>query len=273
MSRRGNLKIADRQKVALTVVYFVDNGKTSTAVFSVRAALLVAMSLVLLMLWSVGSTVFLVGQSKRLEKLSSDVSDSLSQLFLYQGKYEGHYSQEKVQETPKGTGSGLAVIKDSRSSISSHSDTDQPSLVDPYPLKSGQEKSEEQKSENSRVVAVRETKIEFKGEIATVKFSLQNRKGKGKAEGYIWGLAKFGRRDGPTLEIAAPAGIRLGADFRAENVEAGERFSIKKFKTVKLEFDHIDATVEKNMLQIALGVYDSETGLVEIIPLQMPQVD
>ena len=269
MTRRSSREPRIGRKNALSIVYFIDHGKTQSVKLPVGIFYASLLGLVVLMTWGAISIFLLKKLSGEREKLGGEVSQVLGTLFTYQGKYDGIYSQKRDAPAKGEVDSRLAGKTITGDEAGKN--VTPPQAVSPAsPLKDDTALKTDGSSDSADV-GVQNAKLSYSSDHAIVRFDLQNRQKSGKAEGFVWGVAKFGAKGEPILEVSAPIGFKLNANGGAEDVATGERFSIKKFKSIELNFGQVKPEDQANLLGVTLGIYNSETKTTKIISLPLGQ--
>jgi hypothetical protein len=263
------------RKPILNVIYFVDSSKTRSFKIPLNTLRLGIAAIAVVAVWSVGSffamTYFLSEQRQN----DLRARKYLAAIFEYQSRYEKvfekAYPDQKRKAEPALVASektdapltktaaakapALAVAPvapeapaqtssttNGGTTLSAKNAPEAPSkpLTDPnapVATEASDTNSDKTAAANPKQnVRIKETKYKYVGDTLVLSFAIYNELKNEKADGYIWGVAKFTQDDGESTYVGAPSGISVDKDGVVSAPNASYKYSIKFYKAKILDF-------------------------------------
>jgi hypothetical protein len=254
-------KLIPKRAKELNVIYFLDSNKTKSFKITMVQLRFAIAGVVIVGLWSASSFSFLTYQVSKNNRLERRLETAMDHVFEYQTRFESVYEKaypaDKYHPT---TAAGQSAFPGS-GVVRSGDDTGSEGVDDSIPDDSVAAASASGQAEKTKAT-VEQTKSVRQGATASAptpasgtqsvridspnmlneqgqlsfRFSLKNADPTSKAEGVLFGIARFESPDGSITYVGAPANVRPDSNGLAQSPHEGFRFGIKFHKPKKLTF-------------------------------------
>jgi hypothetical protein len=267
-------KETDRPRY-LSIVYFVEAGKTRNLKIPVKMLYWGLGSLGLLVFWSVLSIFLVSSSSSQLAETEGQLTSSLEAIFAYQTQYENVYELAyqattlDTENNEKSSGlSGASEVKESPSlpilagedknatpeerSVASVSQTTSSSGgEDPILL-------QEAKEQHPTEPAIFVDNFQFKGmhKKFQVDFDIRNSDQSKQAIGSVWAVARIVYDDGTQAYISAPANLKTDEKGVAVNLSSAHKFNLRYFKSKAFVFTPTKSSQTAKVDWVEVSVMD-----------------
>ncbi len=262
-------KKLNRQQI-LNVIYFIDSNKTHSFKLSIGGVKLIAVGLALVGVWTIVSFVGITYFVSEHRQYENRAKRHLATIFEYQNRYENVFEKAypdfkkepedtvvlaKMEPRVEPIKTTVTTLKETKSQLKVENEKHNSDLTAAEePASSGDEAEAVEHApkvasalnakslvvtttDNKQSLAVKDTKYKINRNSLVLSFAIYNDSKTDKAEGYLWGVAKFTKDDGQNLFVGAPASVHVGGDGEVLSPTSAYKYSIKFYKAKTLTFD------------------------------------
>lgn len=268
------------RKQFLNVVYFIDSSRTRTLKLPLGRVNLFLFCALVLIAWSVGSTVIIGVLMKDRTDLIANLRQTMQTVFefesLYDGVYETAYPSGKNQpgksarQQPALT-AGAAVSAPATSgaaAVSTQASAPAETASVAAPGQDVKTPTPETKKDNNVDVVVSNPVVKTTTDRLNLTFDLTNKDPKGKSEGYLWATVEFKTDSGQTHILKAPTAIDVNLKGEIEDHKRATYFAIRRFKRNEFQFELMKGH-SGTVVGVKIGISDKPGGnrMIYDVPL------
>ena len=217
-----------RRQRLLNLIYFVDAEKTHTVVLKMRQVYILIGVMITLLCWSLLSTGIIYFNIAENNSLRTHLRSMLATVFDYQIRYDQVY--EKTY--PEGKQASVVAAKEAPAA------PEPPKAAAPIPEPPTAEHSGQASAtvDAKLLVSIEQTHVDVMDQQINLRFSIINNNIKDKADGYVWGIARYEGDAGKKLYVGAPSSIAVDEKGEAKNPKRSYSYSIRHQKTKTMVF-------------------------------------